>query len=136
MYRHFPRRSDLVAAVMANEIDACADAAVTLAATAEPGVALMTWVEKYIELVATKRGFAAALNSGDPGLHDIGPYVRERLEPALQTLLDSARKAGDIHSETTATELIVAIALLCHPVPDEDTAFNRSLIRVFLQGLR
>ena len=37
LYRHFPRRSDLVKAVLEREIDACADAASTLSAEYEPG---------------------------------------------------------------------------------------------------
>src|SRR5215831_17160860 len=35
LYRHFPQRSDLVKAVFQHEIDACAAAAKTLAATSE-----------------------------------------------------------------------------------------------------
>src|SRR6202042_3737688 len=31
VYRHFPQRSDLIVAVFKNQIDACADAAVSLA---------------------------------------------------------------------------------------------------------
>ncbi|BDZ50756.1 TetR family transcriptional regulator [Frondihabitans sucicola] len=135
MYRHFPRRSDLVAAVMANEIDACADAAQALATAAKPGEALTQWAELYFDLVATKRGLAAALTSDDPGLQEIGPSVRDRLEPALQSLLDAARRTGAIHSELEAKGVITALALLCHPVPDEGVDFNRRLIAVFLNGL-
>ena len=40
IYRHFPQRSDLIAAVFRREIDACADAAPVLAAEHEPGEAL------------------------------------------------------------------------------------------------
>ncbi len=37
VYRHFPQRSDLIAAVFRREIDACAEAAPILAAEYEPG---------------------------------------------------------------------------------------------------
>ena len=40
VYRHFPQRSDLIAAVFRREIDACADAASALAAEYAPGEAL------------------------------------------------------------------------------------------------
>ena len=40
LYRNFPQRVDLVAAVFRREIDACADAAPLLAAEHEPVVAL------------------------------------------------------------------------------------------------
>src|SRR5947209_2891668 len=66
LYRHFPQRSDLVRAVLEHEIDACAAAAETLAATNEPGEALTKWLHRYTGFLATKRGFAAALHSGDP----------------------------------------------------------------------
>lgn len=136
MYRAFPLRSDLVAAVVEKEIDACADVAVSLAADNEPGEALAQWVQHYTALVATKQGFAAALHSHDPGLKGIAPYVRQRLEPALQSLLDTAQETGVIRTELTANDVIIAVALLCHPIPDEGVAFNQRLVSVFLNGLR
>src|ERR1700759_2906222 len=43
VYRHFPQRSDLIAAVFRQEIDACADTAALLAAPDEPGEDLARW---------------------------------------------------------------------------------------------
>src|SRR6185503_17439703 len=40
LYRHFPRRSDLVVAVLEREIDACADAGPALSAAHPPAAAL------------------------------------------------------------------------------------------------
>src|SRR5579871_3322793 len=56
VYRHFPQRSDLIAAVFRREIDACADAAPLLAAECEPGEALSRWVQRYVDFIAAKRG--------------------------------------------------------------------------------
>jgi AcrR family transcriptional regulator len=66
LYRHFPQRSDLVKAVVESGIDAVAEAGPALAATVEPAEALTRWIERYTELLGTKRGLAAALHSGDP----------------------------------------------------------------------
>jgi AcrR family transcriptional regulator len=55
LYRHFPRRSDLVAAVLHNEIDACAEAGPALSDTNEPTTALTKWLHRYTEFVGTKR---------------------------------------------------------------------------------
>src|SRR5882672_7237461 len=66
VYRHFPQRADLVAAVFRHEIDACADAAAHLAAEYGPGEALARWMQRYTAFIATKRGLATALHSGDP----------------------------------------------------------------------
>jgi len=86
LYRHFPQRSDLVKAVLQHEIDACADAATALGAAHEPGVALAKWLRRYTEFLAAKKGFAAALHSGDPAFDALPGYFYQRLEPALGSL--------------------------------------------------
>jgi AcrR family transcriptional regulator len=91
IYRHFPHRSDLIAAVFSREIDACADAAATLVAEHEPGKALAQWMQRYAALVATKRGLATALHSGDPAFENLPAYFETRLVPVLQSLLEAER---------------------------------------------
>ena len=70
LYRHFPRRSDLIVAVLEHDIDGCIDAARELTITLDPWDALAVWSERYTQFVGTKRGLAAALHSGDPAYDD------------------------------------------------------------------
>jgi AcrR family transcriptional regulator len=135
MYRHFPRRSDLVAAVMANEIEVCADAASVLAAQNPPAEAVAKWVQQFTELVGTKQGLAAALHSDDPSLEDLSDHVRRRLEPALGELLDAARSTGAMRSDVSAKDVIFAVALLCRPVTGGGLGYNQRMVAVFLDGL-
>src|SRR5580704_4177155 len=58
VYRHFPERSDLVAAVFRHQIDACANAAHELATKHGPGEALARWLQRYAAFIGTKRGLA------------------------------------------------------------------------------
>jgi len=90
VYRHFPQRSDLVAAVFRHELDACADAASVLAAEHEPGEALDSWLQRYTNLLATKRGLAAALHSEAPAFEALPACFQEPLLPALASLLEAA----------------------------------------------
>src|ERR1039457_1326020 len=90
LYRHFPQRSDLVKAVLDHEIDARADAASALAAAHEPEAALEKWLHRYTEFLATKRGLAAALHSGDPAFDALPGYFFERVAPALRSTLEAA----------------------------------------------
>src|SRR5262249_10109852 len=76
LYRHFPQRADLVAAVFLREIDACADAAPMLAAEYAPGEALARWLQRYADLIATKRGLAAALHSGNPAFETLPAHFQ------------------------------------------------------------
>ena len=94
VYRHFPQRADLIAAVFRREIDACADAAPILDAEHPPGEALARWMQRYAAFVATKRGLAAALHSGNPTFGPLRGYFEQRVRPVLRTLLDAAAAAG------------------------------------------
>jgi AcrR family transcriptional regulator len=135
LYRHFPRRSDLIVAVMQQEIDECAAAATELLAAHQPGEALTQWVGRFTDLVGTKRGLAVALHSGDPAFNDLPRYVMDVLEPAVEQILEAARSNGDIRADLTARDLLLTVALMCHPVPGEGLQFNDRMIRIFIEGL-
>jgi len=133
LYRHFPRRADLIVAVLHHEVDACAQAAAELRDPAAPHAALRRWVSGYVDLVATKRGLAEALQSGEDTFAGLQEYVAERIEPPVADLLADARV-----QQLDARELLYAVALLCHAVPAAgfDLDYNRRMAMVFIDGLR
>ncbi|MBO0767506.1 MAG: TetR/AcrR family transcriptional regulator [Solirubrobacterales bacterium] len=133
LYRHFPLRSDLIAAVFRAEVDACAAAAPELSADHDPDRALALWLERYTQFLATKRGLAAALHSGDPAYNALPAYFAERLGPAFQTLLNNAVAAGAIRPGVDPLELLSAVANLC---ATEDTARAYRMVELLLDGLR
>jgi len=135
LYRHFPRRADLVMAVLHHEIDACAQEASALRAARAPYDALRHWVDRYVDLVGTKRGLAEALHSDEPAFAGLHEYVAERLEPAVADLLADARAVGEIGGRADARELLYAVALLCQPVPTVSADYNRRMAMVFIEGL-
>jgi AcrR family transcriptional regulator len=136
LYRHFPRRSDLVVAVFQREVDACADAAATLAAEYPPGAALEKWLYRLTEFVATKRGLAAALHSGDPAFDDLPAQFMARFGPALENLLRAAAASGEIQTAIGANELIYAVAKLCHPLGEESADQSQRMVTILINGLR
>jgi AcrR family transcriptional regulator len=136
IYRHFPQRSDLIAAVFRREIDACADAAPVLAAGHDPGEALARWIQRYVDFIAAKRGLAKALHSGDPAFDTLPAYFTQRLEPALQTLLKSAASAGQVRSDVAAAELLGAIASLCMHAYAQGPKHARRMVSLLVDGLR
>ena len=136
VYRHFPQRADLVAAVFRHEVDACAAAAPTLAAKHPPEEALRRWVERYADFVRTKRGLAAALHSGDPAYGALHDYFADHLQPALERLLQAAAAAGVVRAGVDAGDLLWALASLCSSRRDADPATVRRMIGLLLDGLR
>lgn len=135
LYRHFPRRSDLIVAVLQHEIDECVEAAEELGTTLSPWEALMGWIERFTDFVGTKRGLASALHSGDPAYDDLPQHLMDRLEPALQTLLARAVDGGYARDDITAREVLTSVALICQPVRGEQPSFNQRMTRVFMEGL-
>jgi AcrR family transcriptional regulator len=135
LYRHFPQRSHLIKAVIEREIDACADAGPVLAAEHRPAIALARWLDRLTEFVATKRGFATALHSGDPAYDGLSGYLMEKLAPALGSLLDTATAAGEIRAEVSPKDLLYAVAKLCAPLPDEELDHGRRMVALLVEGL-
>jgi AcrR family transcriptional regulator len=136
VYRHFPQRSDLVVAVFQRAVDICADAGPLLAAEHDPLTALGRWIETFTGFVATKRGLAAALHSGDPAFNALPDYFLGRLGPTLQTLLDTAADAGTIRDDISAKDMLHAIARLSTPSGDDDPDYGRRMVGLLVDGLR
>jgi AcrR family transcriptional regulator len=136
LYRHFPRRADLIKAVIERDIDASADAAPALLAVHDPGAALTRWLRQYTDFLATKPALAPALHSGDPAFDGLRDYFWERLGPALESLLDAAIASGEIHADVSAKDILSAIALLSHTTADEDATYSHRMVAIFVNGLR
>ena len=136
IYRHFPQRADLVAAVFRHEVDACAAAAEALAAEFPPGEALDLWMQRYVDFILTKRGLAAALHSGAAAFETLPAYFDKHLEPALQGLLDRAIEVGELRADANPRDLLRAVASLCMPSSNGDPASARRLMALLIDGLR
>lgn len=136
LYRHFPQRADLIAAVFRREIDACADMAPELAATLGPFDALAAWMRRYAAYIATKRGLAAALHSGDPAYEALPAHFDRRLRPALRGLLEAAVAAGAVRADVEADELLSAVAGLGMSAHQTDPSRVARMVDLLIDGLR
>ena len=136
LYRHFPQRTDLIAAVFRREVDACADTAPVLAEMHPPFEALALWMQRYAGFIATKRGLASALHSGDPAFASLPGHFDLRLRPALQTLLDAAIAAGEARADVDPDDLLNAIARLCMATNDKNPGQGERMVALLTDGLR
>lgn len=136
LYRHFPQRSDLIAAVFRREMDACADAAALLAAEHPPFAALANWMQRFALLVATKRGLATALHSGNAAFAKLPAHFEQRLRPAFRELFDAATAAGEIRPDIDADELLMAVINLCMSAHDDKPGHAERMVTLLLDGLR
>lgn len=136
VYRHFPQRADLVAAVFRREVDVCAAAAPALAAEHPPCEALSAWLRRYSTFIATKRGLAAALHSGDPAFEPLPAYFQQHLGPALESLLDTAAAAGAVRSDVDPNDLLRAVGNLCLSGGEAGACHSERMVDLLIDGLR
>jgi len=136
LYRHFPQRAQLIAAVFRRELDACANAAVQLAAEQPPAEALAGWMQRFSAFIATKRGLATALHSGDPAYEELYGLFEKQLVPAITGLLDAAVASGEIRNELSPGELLNAAACLSAQAPGDNPGYAQRMVKILVDGLR
>lgn len=136
VYRHFPQRSDLIVAVFQSQVDACADAAKAIAKEYEPGEALARCMQRFVDFIATKRGLAKALHSGDPAYSALPAYFDKHLRPVLDGILNTAIAEGAVRPGVQAGDLLRAVSTLCQGSHSEGTAYAKRMVGLIVDGLR
>jgi AcrR family transcriptional regulator len=136
IYRHFPQRADLIAAVFRREVDACAADAAVLLERLSPGEALDRWMQRYVDFIVAKRGLASSLYSGGSAYEALPAYFDKHLEPALQGLLDAAVATGEVRADARPHDLLRAVANLCRAGSNDDPVQARLLVSLLVDGLR
>lgn len=134
IYRNYPQRSDLIIAVFRRELDATAAEADRLAAAYPPAEALRRWARSLADFVATKRGFASALHSGDPAYAPLPDQFLGALAPRVQRILDAGAADGTIRPGIRARDVIHALSRLADTRPEEGER-EGTMIDVLLDGL-
>ena len=138
LYRHFPKRENLVDAIMqawADSIDTAADKA--LAHEGSTRDVLLAWFESYVALISLHKGGPAKLTTamGDPN---------SPIRTKCQALSDANRKVIGTLAETGELRAGVDALQLCRlvggvaTVADQselDTAAIRPLLEVVADGL-
>jgi AcrR family transcriptional regulator len=136
LYRHFPTRPTLLAAVYRREVEQLRAAAERLLATKPAGEALEAWLHQLVDYIATKRVIAPALQaSPDAGsaLAASGPTI----SAAIRRLAEAAMASGDIRTDLTQNDLqrLLAGVAVGYDQPGWEASARR-LIAILMAGLR
>jgi AcrR family transcriptional regulator len=135
IYRNYPQRSDLIIAVFRRELDATAAEAERLAAQYPPAEALRRWSESLDRFIATKRGFASALHSGDPAYAPLPAQFLAVLAPKVQHILDAGAADGTIRGDVRAEDLIHALSRLADGPPVDTERRAGGMTSILIDGL-
>jgi AcrR family transcriptional regulator len=137
LYRHFPDRGALMAAVYRREVEQLTASAETFLAERPPLAALEAWLHQLIDYMATKRVIAAALQAspgeGAAAYAAGGPAMMD----ALTRLGHAAVASGEIRADVEPDDLFRLVAGLSFGYDRPDWAASaRRLISVLIAGLR
>lgn len=137
LYRHFPNRDALIAAVYRNETEQLVQAAKALSDDLPPLAALREWLLVFIDYIATKQGMYAALNSLAGGTSDLYAVSGAQIRDAIEMLTGHAAANGDIRIEIDALDLLRAVASVANPGsgPNWKTSAT-GLVDILLAGLK
>jgi AcrR family transcriptional regulator len=135
LYRHFPTRVDLQAAVYKSQVQTVCEAADELLVTTDPEQALIGWVHALAAYLVTKRGLANALIGAVGKDSELMNSCMTAMREAADRLVRNAKQAGVLRADVSARDLlrlVHGIAVATEQSP-QDTA---RLMTLMLDGLR
>jgi AcrR family transcriptional regulator len=137
LYRHFPTKDALLAAVYRQEVEGLHAAATELLRANPPDEALALWLDRFVAYAATKRGMGEALRKLVNSSEGIGIDVRALLLDAIGTLLNAGVTAGTLRADVTAWDVLRATGSVWQ-MPDEPgwQEQARRLLGLLMDGLR
>lgn len=137
VFRHFPTKETLLAAVLAARLDALADEAETLVAHEESADGLVTLMRSAVAASTLKIAFADALDAAGVDVDDAVAPARARLTAAVGTLLDRAQRAGTVRPDIEPRQIFALLLAASRAVAYlDDEALRAGTLDVILSGLR
>ena len=134
VFRHFPTKEALLAAVLAARLERLAAGAEALATDADPGAALDQLVRLAVGHARAKNAYADALGGDISG---VKVEIRGRLRDAVAALLARAQAAGAVRAELRPEDLMALLVGASRAVENTaDAAARERVLGVVLAGLR
>ncbi|MFJ3385780.1 MULTISPECIES: TetR/AcrR family transcriptional regulator [unclassified Curtobacterium] len=137
LYRNFPTREDLVAAVYGAELDAVLATVDALVASAPADRALRAFADRYARFVAAKRGMAETVRVGALRGAAETVHTRDRVNAAVQRFLDAGASDGTLRDDVVADDVTAAlIGVLLSTRDTTDPEQTGRLLDIVVGGLR
>jgi AcrR family transcriptional regulator len=137
LYRHFPTRDAILAAVYQREVNQLSASAQTLLETMPPGQALEAWLYLLIDYMATKRVIAPALRASTGEGSNVYASSGTAIIDAMNGLARAAVASGDIRSDIGPDDLYRMMIGVSHGYdrPDWEPSARR-LVDILMTGLK
>jgi AcrR family transcriptional regulator len=135
LYRHFPRRIDVVEAVYRTDVDNLVQTAETVSAELEPWPAVVAFLEAFVRYAQGKRTFLNELHEAFDKSPDLRMNMVERIQQAMQLVVGRAQQAGVIRADVNGVDLMQLVGPMCTNATLSEEQSMR-LLAMILDGLR
>jgi len=135
LYRHFPKRIDVVEAVYRTDVDGLVQLAAELVDERDPWPALVAWLEAFVKYAQTKRTFLSELYEAFEKNPQLKVASRERLHDALSSVLVRAQDARIVRRDVQAEDVMALLGPMCTSPTLSSDQMERLLV-VVEDGLR
>jgi AcrR family transcriptional regulator len=137
LYRHFPSRDDLLAAVYISEVEKLAEAQKKFSAELPPVEALRAWMLVFIDYIAAKKIIAPALNAMAGGPSQVYQQSTRVMGEAANALASRAVASGDLRGDVDPMDMLRAIYGVSSAGSANDwPAKARRFVEILIQGSR
>ena len=140
LYRHFPAKEDLVAAVVEDSVEQIAALVENALAAVDSGAAVAVELAGLLRAIAARhavdRVFKAATgrldHPADPSSIPAGPAA-DRAMAAITALLERARAAGAVRADVTPSDLVVLVGAM--PGLEVPPPMRDRFVEIMIAGL-
>jgi AcrR family transcriptional regulator len=135
LYRHFPKRIDLVEAVYSRDVDELIHSAEEAVSKLEPWPAVVAFIEAFVRYAQSKRTFLNELREAfekNPGLKSAN---RERIDAVTDLVIRRAQQAGVVRTDVDGADVTQLLAPMCTS-PTITPEQSERLLPLILDGLR
>jgi AcrR family transcriptional regulator len=137
LYRHFPTRDALIAAVYRTEVAKLAAAEHEFTKSMPPVEALRAWMLLFVDYIAAKQIIAPALNNIVGGPSKLFECTGELVRGAINALVKRAVESGDIRSDLDPLDLLRALIGVSNVASGPDWAQSaKRLVHILILGSR
>jgi AcrR family transcriptional regulator len=137
LYRHFPGRDDLLAAVYISEVEKLAEAQRTFSAELPAIEALRAWLLVFIDYIAAKKIIAPALNAMAGGPSRVYQQTNRLMEESAKALASRAVASRDLRPDVDPMDMLRAIYGVSSAGSTADWPVKaRRFVDILIQGSR
>lgn len=134
LYRHFPRRIDVVEAVYRTDVDTLVATAERVTAELEPWPAMVEFLEALVRYAQGKRTFLNELHEAFEKNPDLRTDMMARVRGAVQLVVGRAQEAGVVRADVNGADLLQLVGPMCSNATLTADQSER-LLTVVLDGL-